>query len=259
MTIPLGTTVHRPAFYGTPPNSASVRVARRLAVAGVLGGLLATAVWRANPDLDVTVARLFYDAPGHFWGQGNLAVTLVRNALVGIFFGTASLAVVMSWRLHRRGGTWLGLDKVRWLFVAICLGLGPGVVTNLIVKDQFGRARPKSVQMFGGDRQFTQPLVAAHECRRSCSFVSGEASSSFVIVFAAAVAAPAMATPILALGVVAGLATGLIRMVQGQHFLSDVVFAGIFMALTVSFAYFALARLDAALRRRWPNLLANWQ
>jgi lipid A 4'-phosphatase len=183
----------------------------------------------------------------------------VRNALIGGFFGTAVLALVMALKLHRSGGTWLGLDKVRWLFVAICLGLGPGVVTNLIVKDQFGRARPKSVQMFGGDRSFTPALVPAKECRRSCSFVSGEASSSFVIAFAAAVAAPTFATPILTVGIAAGLATGLIRMMQGAHFLSDVVFAGVFMALTVAAAYFGLAALDAALRRRWPRLLADWQ
>jgi len=34
-------------------------------------------------------------------------------------------------------------------------------------------------------------------------------------------------------GTVGGLATGLVRMAQGAHFLSDIVFAGVFMALTV--------------------------
>jgi lipid A 4'-phosphatase len=126
---------------------------------------------------------------------------------------------------------------------------------NVIVKDMVGRARPKSVQEFGGDRLFSPPLVIAGQCPRSCSFVSGEASSSYVIFYAAAVVAPQFAPILIGVGTIAGFLTGLIRMGQGAHFLSDVVFAGIFMALTVAAAYFALRALDMFIRRRWPGVL----
>jgi lipid A 4'-phosphatase len=237
-------------FYA--PDSASRLVARRLGLGALAAGALATVVWLAFPGIDLAVARMFYRGGGRFTGLEIQFVGLLRNALIGAFFGTALVAIVAAYSLHKRGGVWLGLDKYRWLFVAICLGLGPGVVTNLIVKDQIGRARPKSVQEFGGDRTFTPALQASRQCTRSCSFVSGEASSSFVIFYAAAVAMPQAAPALIALGTIAGLLTGLVRMLQGAHFLSDVVFAGVFMALTVSLAYVLLSWLDAQLRQRYP-------
>jgi lipid A 4'-phosphatase len=128
---------------------------------------------------------------------------------------------------------WLGLGKAHWLFLAACLAAGPGLVANLILKDQWGRARPSQVVEFGGTRAFTPPLLIANQCRRNCSFVSGEASSTFVTLYAAAALLPQWSVALVVGGTLVGLATGLIRMAQGAHFLSDVIFAGVFMALTV--------------------------
>ena len=39
---------------------------------------------------------------------------------------------------------------------------------------------------------------------------------------------------LLAVGTLAGLAVGVVRIAQGAHFLSDIVFAGVFMALVTT-------------------------
>ena len=104
---------------------------------------------------------------------------------------------------------------------------------------------------FGGTKQFTPPLVMTKQCRRNCSFVSGEASSTYVTFYAAAALFPQWSVALVIAGTVGGLATGLIRMAQGAHFLSDIVFAGVFMALTV------LALREIMLRRlRRPHPLS---
>jgi hypothetical protein len=55
-------------------------------------------------------------------------------------------------------------------------------------------------------------------------------------------------------GIAAGFGAGLVRMSQGAHFLSDIVFAGVFMALTVSLLHVLLVgvwrHLDFATLRR---------
>ena len=43
---------------------------------------------------------------------------------------------------------WLSLGLPQWLFLAVCLGVGPGLVANLLLKDQWGRARPKHIAEF---------------------------------------------------------------------------------------------------------------
>ena len=129
---------------------------------------------------------------------------------------------------------WLCLPFRQWVFIAVCLAAGPGLVANLIFKDHWGRVRPGHTIEFGGTQSFTPALAIGGECQRHCSFVSGEASSLFIPFFAAAAIFPQYWVALAATGTVLGLAAGLLRLSQGAHFLSDIVFAGVFMGLTVT-------------------------
>ncbi len=131
------------------------------------------------------------------------------------------------------------------------------MLANVAFKDQWGRARPKQIIAFGGTKLFTPALQLTNQCPRNCSFVSGEAASMFVPFYAAAAVAPQWAATLLVLGTLAGFSAGFVRVIQGAHFLSDVVFAGLFMGLMVM----ALQRLmltSAGWSRlhagsRWPR------
>jgi lipid A 4'-phosphatase len=196
-------------------------------------GIGAGAVFLAGAKIDLTVARLFYEPDTGFVGRRLGWIEVLRQAFVVLYFGTIALCLVGLGFVWRGRPQWLGLGKVHWLFLAACLAAGPGLVANIVFKNQWGRARPSQVVEFRGTKAFTPPLVIANECRRNCSFVSGEASSTFVTLYAAAALLPQWSVALIAAGTVGGLATGLIRMAQGAHFLSDIIFAGVFMALTV--------------------------
>lgn len=201
-----------------------------LAAVAALGAI----VFLGKPDLDLIVGRMFYAGEGRFVAGAYWWVAWLRNAFIVFFWGCVALALAGLFLTRRGGaGTWLGWSFPHWLFLAICLGAGPGLVANLILKDQWGRARPKAVAEFGGAKAFTPPIIPARQCPRNCSFVSGEASSMYVPFYAAAVLMPQSAVGLVAAGTVLGLAAGAVRMSQGAHFLSDVIFAGVFMALTV--------------------------
>jgi lipid A 4'-phosphatase len=196
-------------------------------------GLAAGALFLVFPQIDLAVARLFHAPESGFVGQRTGWVRALRQAFVILYFGTIALTLaglVLTWGGRRH---WLQLGRVHWLFLAACLAAGPGLVANLVLKDQWGRARPKQVVEFGGTKAFTAPLLLASQCPRNCSFVSGEAASTYVTFYAAAALVPQWSVPLVVAGTAGGLATGLVRMSQGAHFLSDVIFAGVFMALTV--------------------------
>jgi lipid A 4'-phosphatase len=55
----------------------------------------------------------------------------------------------------------------------------------------------------------------------------------FVPFYAASLILPQWSVALAAAGTVGGLMAGLVRISQGGHFLSDIIFAGVFMALTV--------------------------
>lgn len=183
------------------------------------------------PGLDVATSHIFYAPDQGFAGKTALVET-VRNGFKGFYIAACIAAFAgCAYCLHRRERLF-GLKAVQFLFVASCLAIGPGAVTNLAFKDHWGRARPREIVEFGGTKTFTAALVPANQCRRNCSFVSGEASSIFMIFFAAGLIFRRKSALILGAGLVAGAAAGLIRIAQGGHFLSDVVFAGVAMALT---------------------------
>ena len=209
----------------------SVSVRLWLATIGL--GILAGALFLAIPEIDLAAARLFYAPATGFAARHLVWVEVLRQAFVGLYFGTIALCLVALVRIWRGRAHWLGLGTRHWLFLAACLAAGPGLVANLVLKDHWGRARPAQVAELGGTKRFTPPLVMADQCRRNCSFISGEASSTYLTFYAAAALFPQWSVALVIAGTAAGLGNGLIRMAQGAHFLSDVIFAGVFMALTV--------------------------
>jgi lipid A 4'-phosphatase len=199
----------------------------------VVIGAIAGAVFLAVPEIDLAAARVFHPLGSGFVGRSLGWVEALRQAFVVLYFGTVALCLAGLTLTRRSRPDWLRLGSRHWLFLAACLAVGPGLVANVVFKDHWGRARPAQIVEFGGAKAFTPPLLIADQCRRNCSFVSGEAASTYVTFYAAAALLPQWSVTLAIVGTLGGLATGLVRMSQGAHFLSDVIFAGVFMALTV--------------------------
>jgi membrane-associated PAP2 superfamily phosphatase/4-amino-4-deoxy-L-arabinose transferase-like glycosyltransferase len=208
----------------------------------------------AFPEIDLSVSRAFYTGGGEFAGQAVPWVNGLRNFFIAFYWICVGLAVVGLWRTRAKSGSWLCLTSAKWLFVAICLCAGPGF--NLLLKDHWGRPRPKQIVEFGGHRQFAPAIVPARNCERSCSFVSGEAATSFLPFLAGSALFPRYAILLVVAGTLSGITAGLVRVSQGAHFLSDIVFAGFFMAAVVFIAYHFTLRRPAPSPH--PSTVSHW-
>lgn len=196
--------------------------------------LTCAALFLAFPQLDLLASSALYRAGQGFMLRGNPVFDFVHRyvgvlAWLGAF---VTLLIVILSRWLTKFAPW----RRPALFVLLALLLGPGLVVNTVLKDQWGRARPAQVAEFGGQAQFTPAWVVSDQCPRNCSFVCGDASVGFGLVALAFVSTRPRRW--LAAGIVAGAALGWMRMAQGGHFLSDVVFA--FFA--VWFTAWALSR-----------------
>ncbi|HEU0060984.1 MAG TPA: phosphatase PAP2 family protein [Hyphomicrobiaceae bacterium] len=212
--------------------------------------LAAGAVLVAFPELDLWLAHATYTPGAGFVGWRLGWLGSVRTIFIVFYFSCLGLSLA-CW-LATRLGYARHFSHQQWRFLFVCLIVGPGLLANVGFKDQWGRARPKHIAAFAGGKVFTPALLPTNQCKRNCSFVSGEASSVFAPFYAAAAIAPQWAAPLIVVGTTAGLAAGIVRMLQGAHFLSDVVFAGLFMALMV----IVLHRLMFAPSRFW--LTRSW-
>jgi lipid A 4'-phosphatase len=209
-------------------------------IASLVLGVVAGVIFLAFPEFDLMVSRAFYSSDRNFAGQSASLVVGLRVFFIVVFWLCVATAAAGLWMTRDRKRAWLHLTFAQWLFLAISLAMGPGIVANLVLKDHWGRARPRQVVEFGGSRTFTPPLIPTNQCPRNCSFVSGEAASIFLPFYAAAFVMPHWSGALVVAGTLLGLSSGAVRVSQGGHFLSDVIFAGVFMALTAGLVYLAL-------------------
>jgi len=194
--------------------------------------LVTSLVFLTLPQIDLAVEHLF--------ARGQEGFPLARHPIAKTFNNLinylatiiAIISLVGLAMTAYRKRAFLRLWFRQYLFLFLSLLIGPGLIANLLFKENWGRARPRQVLEFGGARDFSPPLLIADQCNSNCSFVSGDASMAFALL-ALALLAPARRKLALSLALTFGLWIGLIRMVQGAHFLSDVLFAGIFVCATV--------------------------
>jgi lipid A 4'-phosphatase len=222
----------------------------KLAAVAALIGVAAAVIFVGWPDLDLAVARLFYVEPRHFLFNQSALATMLRFGFRLVTWTTATLAVVGIILVLAKRRHLLGLGLPQWIFLALVLITGAGLIVNTLLKDHWTRPRPIHVVEFGGPDRFTTVLERSGSCERNCSFVSGEASATFAIGFAIAMLARRRRAALMAAAVAAGSIAGLIRMGEGGHFLSDVVFAAVFMALDVALLHWLVFRV---LLQRTPD------
>ncbi len=199
--------------------------------ATVAFGLVAAILFVALPQIDLAAARALYLGDNRFVLSGSpIAVIWAEITRTVAQVTVAALAVGLILTLVRRRAV-LGLDWRRYVFLLLCFGVGAGIVANAIFKENWGRARPSQTVEFGGEKQFTPAFVIADQCPRNCSFVSGDSAFAFGTLGFALVAGRRRRYVLAALGF--GLVVGFGRMLTGSHFLSDVIFSGVFTVLTV--------------------------
>jgi membrane-associated PAP2 superfamily phosphatase len=192
------------------------------------------AVFSLDAGLDLRFAALFYDMEHRVWPyDNNPSLQLLRDFNTDLIVVVCSLCVAaLAARLFRWKISSL-LPPAVAVFLLSTLILGPGLLANLILKRHWGRPRPDDVREFGGALDFVPWWNPLGTCDNNCSFVSGEASSAFWLL-ALAVLVPRPYRPYAVAGaIVYGFAVGLTRMAMGRHFISDILFAGIFDALVI--------------------------
>ncbi|NTW59035.1 MAG: phosphatase PAP2 family protein [Nitrospirae bacterium] len=206
----------------------------------------ATLILFAVSDLDIAAARWFYhpqlpdpwpvaseplwnlfyrSAP---WITGSLAVAGTTALIGGLLKKEA--------RAFRTYG----------LFILLCVAIGPGLIVNGILKDNWGRARPRQIVEFGGRHEYTQPLVPASAHGKS--FPCGHCSVGYLYAFGWWLLRrrhPKIASLSLVTGLTLGTMLGFGRMAAGGHFLSDNIWSGLIALGVAHTLYYYILRIPA--------------
>lgn len=212
-----------------------------------LAFVVCTFLFSALPGVDLFVSATFVRSDGQFMGQTGVLQFLRHSAWhIASVFALFSLAMAVLQGILRPSAR---VATRVWTFSVLSFVIGPGVIVNAWLKAHWGRARPRSIEDFGGEATFTPVLAFADQCARNCSFASGEAAG--ILTFALVVSLSfggalrdSVRAPALFTLWCAALFLAFLRVVMGGHFLSDVVFAGLISALVTLSLYLALRMED---------------
>jgi len=212
-----------------------------LGIAAVVG-----IVFGFYPELDVTLGRLFYNSETRqFLDHIYPWLSWIRYGalwLIGLIAAVPLVALLGKLIRPRRP---LLMPGRAIILLLATLVLGPGLLINTVLKDNWGRPRPGQVIELGGDQRFVAWWNSSGTCLSNCSFASGDASAAFWTLAPAALAPPAWRPVAYAASLTFASVVGVLRMVFGGHFFSDVVFAGVFVFLVIWIAH--------GLLYRWPR------
>lgn len=184
--------------------------------------------------LDLAASGAFHDPERGWHARDFLPFRLLYDFGVHPALWCAGIALLVLFA----GLIWKGPRRWRKLaaYYVLVVAIGPGLLVNAVLKEHWGRPRPRDVTDFGGVEKF-EHILEYDSVSPGKSFPSGHASMGFVL-FALFFVGRALRVKgagwMIVAAMILGGFLGLARVAQGGHFASDVMWsAGIcyFVAL----------------------------
>ncbi len=190
-------------------------------VVGILS-IVSAVVFLNYPEIDIYISSLFWDGSRMFYLADEPVVIFVYRHVNILSTALPLVAIGMILYQSITKKEWMYFSRKNILYVLLVGLLGASLLVNGVLKNHWHRARPRQVVEFGGDKRFAPPILISDQCSTNCSFVSGHSSFGYIFlslwflyrrwwVF------------LLTFGY--GSLIGFVRIVQGGHFLSDVIFS----------------------------------
>lgn len=181
--------------------------------------------------IDAYVSDIFFDVNNGF--KNNALLSFLHQFVY--FLMGASLVTVSSIIAFKFYNTrsFVFSEYRKLIYLLMCFIIGPGLIINMGFKEHSHRPRPSQTNIFNGANDYTPPFDFSGQCKSNCSFVSGHASVGFMFfAFAFLHKDRSRRRLIILLSSLLGMTFGIARIMQGSHYLSDIIFSGVFVFIT---------------------------
>ncbi len=190
---------------------------------------------------DLQIQEWIYEQGEGSWALGDAPFWQMLYQL-----GTIPALILTLGAVGAYGTSWSRKKWKPWrrvmIFILLAGIVGPGLVTNLTLKENWGRPRPREVEGLGGHNRFEEVLTIDRTSEGK-SFPCGHATMGYLFMggfFLFRRYRRRFAVLCLVGGFIGGSLTGVARMMQGGHFLSDVIWAAAICWFVPMGLYYAL-------------------
>ena len=202
--------------------------------------VLFTIIFILFPILDIHISRYFF-VDDKFLSEKYTVIKVLRVNLKNIMIVIPILSLIMLLILFmKKNYNFNNRYNLRFKLALLGFVIGPilgcGLIANLYFKDTWGRARPAYIVEFGGEKKYSQPFIKSDQCYKNCSWISGETSGAFSLMFGSLLLRNHI---FLLCNYILGLLVFFCRISMGGHFFSDNIYAYFFMIyLAYLYRYF---------------------
>lgn len=190
---------------------------------------------RYNWNIDIAVTNIFYRNGSFYMAKSLFGKIIYEGAYYLTTFIIIILAIILILNLTKNIEVF-HINRKAVIFLIVVFIMAPGIVVNTILKENVGRPRPENTTIYGGTETFLPPFVVSDE-KGGTSFVSGHASFAFTFMVFGLFFRGIKRKIIFSAGFIFGSLAGFVRIFQGRHFFTDVLFAFFFTWLTVTLIY----------------------
>jgi lipid A 4'-phosphatase len=191
------------------------------------------------PKIDLDISQFVFSQDSGFIYRNNYIVQFFYYSIPILtkIFVAICVVVMIYIGIRAKSIKKMFLSGAFFLFVSALIG--PGLIVNSVMKENFGRARPSQITAFGGEKYFSKAFEFSQQCDHNCAFSSGHAAMGYYFTAIAYLFGGAYFSVLYFSGLVFGTAVGLSRILMGGHFASDVL-VSCFIVLFINHIIFML-------------------
>ena len=187
-------------------------------------------------SIDIYISSLFYLGQQQFVLQSEDTVTIIFRKIFipAILICLLILPLILICFKKNKLYFYFKFSFREFFLIFVSVLMNLIIIVNVLLKNLWGRARPNEIEQLGGKEIFTPWYEISNACYSNCSFVSGDASVGFSIIILYLITKNIL---FFWSSLIMGLSIGLIRILEGGHFFSDVILSGLVIYL-FSYAQF---------------------
>jgi len=193
--------------------------------------LLFSIIFLTYPNIDIAVSSSFY-SQHTFLLTNSVWAHVARIVLYYTIWTTSGILVLLL--LLKLIKPHLKYNKKPLIYSITVFIIVPLLFVNALLKNEMGRPRPRDITVFSGTKIFQPVYTISDQCPTNCSFVCGDTSAVFAFwLFLPFFRKRYQKTLYGSFIFLAGCFYGYIRIGQGGHFLSDVIFSCLYSYISI--------------------------
>ncbi len=199
----------------------------------ILATCILAMIFIIYPEVDIMFSKLFFSEVHNkfYLAHNSFLKFMSKFAYFLAFLLLSSVSISILKTFIKTKSFRFEIYKSQIIVLLVFL-IGNLIVVQLYSKPYFERARPIKVKEFYGHLAFSSAFEVSNQCKHNCSFVSFHTSIGMLFLIYSFCQICKRREVMIATSLLFTVFLGLMRISQGRHFLSDVVFSACFMMIT---------------------------